>query len=282
MMDVEDIIDGIGLLPPFPTTVAKAMAELEAPEPDFKKLVDYISLDPNIVANILRLCNSPYYGLVRQISSVSDAVVILGLDELKEIIFASGLNRVYPRAQGGYSLKPGELWRHSSACAIFSRVIMKELNMQESASAFTAALMHDIGKIVLGWYLEKRAKAVQEAISMNGRSFYEIEQELFGIDHAELGAKIAEAWNFPEELSVPIKRHHQPEVADGGFEEVTWIVHLSDVLSLSAGLGTSIDGMAYKPLRESAEYFGFSRDDIEGLMASFLVEYERAGVLLSM
>jgi len=280
-MTPEEIIKSIEMLPPFPATAAKAVAELEQPEPDFKKVVELISLDPNIVANILRLCNSPYYGLVRQISSVSEAVVILGIDELREIIFASGLNRVYPKKKGGYSAKPGELWQHSSACAIMSRIIMRKVNIQNSPAVFTAALMHDIGKIVLGWYIDKEAPNIKDAALSEEKDFCELEQEFFGIDHAELGAKIAEAWNFPESLSIPIKHHHHPESSNGGFEDVTRVVHLSDVLSLYMGLGTSLDGLAYRPVKEALEYFDFSQEDLEDIMASFMAEYERASVLMS-
>jgi putative nucleotidyltransferase with HDIG domain len=120
----------------------------------------------------------------------------------------------YAKAQKGYELSPGELWRHSVITAILSQLLIKKAKLQVDSALFTAALLHDVGKLVLNTYIEGEIGNLVEVTQKEGLSLIEAEREAFGIDHAELGGIIAETWQFPSALINSIKNHHKDRSED--------------------------------------------------------------------
>ena len=207
---LKPILEAIDKLPPFPEIARKILELSRDDDVNFKEIIDVIKYDEAITFNCLKLCNSSYYGLSVKTFTIDQAVVKLGLKNIQMIALASA-NELsdYSNAQEGYGYGAGELWRHSVATAIISRLLVKRINVKEDPILFTSALLHDIGKIVLNNFVSKEMVNMMELAIKEKLSLVEVERAVFGIDHAELGGIVAENWQFPSMLSNSIKNHHK-------------------------------------------------------------------------
>jgi putative nucleotidyltransferase with HDIG domain len=207
-------------------------------------LADEIANDTPLTAKILKMVNSAYYGFYREIAEVSDAVVVLGFNEIRRLSLAiSVLDLVGGKIEGHRVA----FWNHSFSCAAMSDILARERHMAEQG-AFTAGLLHDIGKSILDQYFNEMFTAIQDRMRENSLSFHEAEMELYGFNHADIGYWLAERWNLPVTLGEAIHYHHQPELATET-PEMAQVVHLADKLSiefinLKVGITPEGDNMA--------------------------------------
>ncbi|RJP19149.1 MAG: HDOD domain-containing protein [Candidatus Abyssobacteria bacterium SURF_5] len=186
-----------------------------------------ITKDKSLTAKILKIVNSAYYGFYREIVKVSDAVVVLGFNEIKRLSLAMSVLDMFrkdKRTQHRISL-----WNHSLACAAMSDIIERERGLR-NRGAFTAGLLHDIGKAVLDQYFPPMFAAVQVLVHEQSLQFYEAERQLFGFDHSDIGCWLTEKWNLPQNLIEAIRCHHRPETAQTE-PELARIVYLANRLS---------------------------------------------------
>jgi putative nucleotidyltransferase with HDIG domain len=205
---LHDIIASIDGLTPFPRIARRALELAADAEVNVEELIDVVQYDPVITAKCLRLCNSSYFWIKEEVVSLRRAVVILGTRNILKILLAHCIKMPeYTASHRGYGLEAGALWRHSMASAVLAGQLANAAGFQDDASLFTAALLHDVGKLVLNPFVENSAGEM-EALLNNGQSVMEAEKALFEINHAELGAMIAAGWNFPAVLVDSIRDHH--------------------------------------------------------------------------
>ena len=204
------ISESIDKLPPFPETARKVIELSGDEDVDYKEIIKVIKYDEAITSNCLKVCNSSYYGLRVKTFTVDQAVVILGIQNIQTIALASSRELSgYSKAHEGYCYGTGELWRHSVITALISQLLFKGNKKQEGSILFTAALLHDIGKMVLNEYVAEEIGNLVVLAQREDLSLVEAERTVFGIDHAKLGGLIAEKWEFPSMLSNAIKNHHE-------------------------------------------------------------------------
>jgi putative nucleotidyltransferase with HDIG domain len=185
-----------------------------------------IAQDTSLTAKILKMVNSAYYGFYREIAEVSDAVVVLGFNEIRRLSLAISVLDKFGGKTEGHRVA---FWNHSFACAAMSDILAKERRMEEQG-AFTAGLLHDIGKSILDQYFNDMFVAVQERMLECSLPSHEVERDLYGFDHADVGYWLAERWNLPVTLGEAIRYHHRPESATE-MPEMAQLVHLADILS---------------------------------------------------
>jgi len=270
MKKIEKILDNIKRLPPFPLVALKIMHIAMDEEASVQEIVEIIQYDPSITANVLRWCNSPYFGLRRKITSIKEALVYLGSKHLLEIVMLSSCAPYLEKSVAGYELAQGELWRHSVACAIMSQILAKKIK-EDDAVVFTGGLLHDIGKIVLSEFVKDTFDKIIQLVK-KGYDFLSAEKEIIGMDHAELGGRIGEKWGFPEEITKIITYHHQPEEIN---DVHVSLVHLADVSVLMLGRGAGADGLAYQGKKEAYELLGLRETDLMACMAELWVNLEK-------
>lgn len=193
-----------------------------------------IEMDPNLTANMLRLANSAYYGHMREIKSVKDIILRLGLETVKIIAITGASAGLMKSPQQAYNLDPGSLWHHSHATAILSTIIAKYAKIKEFGSIYTASLLHDVGKVILN-------RPLQLAISNNKRpdrkfnSLVELEQCLLDTDHAKVGMALLQKWGLPDDVTVPVGFHHTQQGKEAEQINVK-IVTLANFLVESIGI----------------------------------------------
>ena len=281
MMDVDGTIRSIKRLPPFPDVSTKALKILDDPDASVDQLISIIQYDQAITANVLKLCNSAYYGLSRKVRSLREGLVLLGNTELKNIILTSTAVKFFHKENRGYDLAKGELWRHAVATGIISKIISDRVTGSEPASLFTAALLHDIGKVVLARFVDTYFEQVIALVNEGDYSFLEAESEILGINHAEVGAKVAESWSFPEDIVRAIRLHHNP---DGALDDdpLTPIIYLADILTLSMGIGAGRDGLSYRGKEEIMKRYGLKAKDLQEIVVDFYDQYNAVEDMLNL
>jgi putative nucleotidyltransferase with HDIG domain len=268
MNDIKTIIRDIDKLKPIPQVAHKIMAIAEDPKSSMADISEIIIYDQALTANILRICNSAYFGLAMEVDSVHQAIVYLGLDQLVDIVLLNSGSDSFKGKHEGYDLNEGELWRYSVSSALIAKELADKKGAKSNHLIFTAALVKDIGKVVLSQYVADSMEKIHLLVSEENLSFREAEKEVIGIDHAELGGLVAEKWQFSPKMIEIIQNHHfstEPKVA--GFE--TSIVYLADNLCMMMGIGVGSDGLAYRFRGDVARKLGFSEKDFQEVMAGF-------------
>ncbi len=273
------ILKSIKTLPPFPVTIQKVMGLAGDPDSSLTELAAVIRLDQAITANILRICNSAYFGLRRPVDNVNDAIMHMGKKNVLRAVMAAGLSRYFRTAQG-YDVKGSGLWEHAVAVALLSQIVAARISRPDDPRLFTAGVLHDIGKMVMGEFVLEAWQKIQELVEKQRYSFLEAEEEVLGVNHAELGGEIALIWKFPDEILKAIAFHHRPDLlADG--DVVPWIVYLSNQVCHVMGIGVGADALAYRAVGGVAGRFDLKQRDIEDMMVQLHKSLRDAQELVS-
>ncbi|MBS3908396.1 MAG: HDOD domain-containing protein [Actinobacteria bacterium] len=263
----QKILKEIRDLPPFSAIANRALKLTNDPRASAVDISRVISYDPAFTARVLRMANSAYYGFARKVTTVSEAIVILGYETLKSVVLALTLQKFYDNEVRGYGLEKGDMWKHSVGCALASRLLATQIKYPAVEEAFVAGLLHDVGKVILNEYVRDEIDEIIELAGSQGLSFAEAEKRVLGFDHQDIGSKVAEKWNFNDTVVEAIRCHHRPERAKKE-PELTAIVHVADFICLSLGLGIGNDGMLYPLKKEALEILKLDEPEIDNLIYS--------------
>jgi len=265
---LEKIMAKVDAFPSIPGSTAKLLQILEDPETPVQAIEDVLRLDPGMTANVLRMVNSAYFGLPTQVGSVKRAIMLLGMKKIKQLVMASCVGPVMESPVPGYDLPAGELWRHSIAVSMAAEGLGRELKVDSAEDVFTAALLHDVGKLILGQFVQEDLVAIQEAAGSEV-SFEVAEKEVLGIDHAEIGARILSHWSLPDDLVHAVRWHHDPESAETP-NRTADIVHVANVLCLMMGVGVGREGLRYEPSPVVTQRLGVRPHHVERVASQTL------------
>lgn len=247
---LREIIQATGELPALPATTARLLRLMDDEFAGAREILEVIGQDPALTANLLKLCNSAYYGLRREVGAVGEALTYLGSRTVVQLAFATSLGDVLRGPLAGYRLERGALWRHSLAVAVGAAHLAGAGDRGGRERAFTAGLVHDIGKLVLNGPLKARLQQLPQTGHYD--ALRQGERELLGFDHTEAGQALAEAWNFPPSLAAVIGRHHDLGSRPGeGEPDAAWLVPFVAVANLAAsraghGAGSACDDDAWQ------------------------------------
>ena len=279
MSRLDEILNLVRDVPPFPKVAQRVLEMVENPAVTARQLAEVIQYDQSITANVLKICNASYFGLPRKVSSLDEALVLIGHDALKDIMIASSSAQFYEGGVGaGYLLEEGELWKHSVATAIMAKLLVVHIKDVDGGVAFTAGLLHDIGKRFLSTFVAEDFKNIMGRVVRENIPFEQAEKEALGATHAEIGALVLKRWEFPPEMIMAVKQHHNPEALQ--LDSLTALVALSNALVVSMGIGTGADGLAIRLQGDGIKRFGISQDDLDLHMADLVGEMDRAQELL--
>jgi len=249
-----EIIERIRSLQGLPASAVQILNMIQDPDIDIGELTKIIEFDPGLTANLLKLANSAYFGMPRKVNSVREAAIRLGTNRISQLVIASAIAPIASKAVKGYDLPAGDLWTHAVAVAIGTEKMGLALNLKLPDHAFTAGLLHDIGKIIMGTFIEVDASPIMQLAFNEGVSFDAAEREILGIDHAEVGSLLLAAWKLPTDITEIVRYHHIPDEAEHG-SQVLEMVHLANNLCLLGGIGSGMDGLNYRPSRIIVEKY---------------------------
>jgi putative nucleotidyltransferase with HDIG domain len=269
---LEELVKNTSDLPSIPAATIAVMKETESPTGSSLSVSKHLMQDQALTARVLRLANSAYYGLSRQVVEVPEAVVVLGMRSVRNLCLVASTFPWMSKPLTGYDLPAGALWTHSFAVAIGAQLVAQRSGQQRADLAFTAGLLHNLGKVVLNLWLEKRLEDMHALAARENLTFDEVERRVLGFDHAQVGAHLADTWNLPKLLVDVIRYHHEPMATE---ERLVDTVHVSDLLATSLGLGTGGDGLRYEFSESSLERLGLAASDLDLLACDLMDAYTK-------
>jgi putative nucleotidyltransferase with HDIG domain len=261
-MTLEEIVSKTTDIPTMPEAALAVVRMSGDSQTTATKVANRIAHDQSLTTRVLRLANSAYYGLPRQIVSLQDAVVMLGMRTVRHLALVASTFPWLTQPRKGYALGPQALWEHSIAVSIGAQLLARRTRRADVDEAFTAGLLHDLGKVVLSLWMEPKLADLIKRSEQDGVAFDSLERETFGFDHSQVGAYLAERWNLPDSLVDAIRYHHTPDACDPPTPIVD-IVHLADILALSLGYGLGGDGLRYSHSAGAMDRMELGTEDIE-------------------
>jgi putative nucleotidyltransferase with HDIG domain len=207
------LVQKVKNLPPVSHAALKLISLLDKPAVDNDEIVQIIKYDNVLTAKLLRACNAPSFGLGESVSSVDQAVLILGHQQIFHMVMTLSFGGVMTVATMAYTMEMNELWEHSLASAMATETVLEQLPELDAEPnvAFTASLLHDIGKLVLAQTLKAEELAeIRDRIGRKQISGTEAEREVLGLDHADVGAALLENWRLPGNIVEATANHHRP------------------------------------------------------------------------
>jgi putative nucleotidyltransferase with HDIG domain len=234
MLEADALVKAAHGLDPLPATVARLASLVVRPDWSLNEAAHLVEFDPALTGRLLRLANSAAMAGLSPVNTARDAIMRVGIGPALAFAAASGLRKQLRRALPEYGLTDGQLWRHSVASALAVEPIARRSKTPVPPECFTAALLHDIGKIVLARFLSPdELRWLADARDLGGSSL-QAETEVLGVNHAELGGEIAGHWKLPERLVRGVTFHHTP---DEGNDVVCDVVYLANVAAKRIGEG---------------------------------------------
>ena len=235
----QELIANLGDLPPLPQVAAQVLRLAADPDSTTAELQRVIATDQALSAQILKIANSAMFGMVREVKTLTQAIMTLGFSTIKSIAIASSARNLYSR--GGTGLQERLLWEHALITALAARAYGQAFRSPRTEEAFLAGLLHDIGKSVMGIKFPERYGALVRSVYNEGTDGLEAELELFGFDHAMVGEALLLAWNLPRGLANTVRWHHDPVHAPADDLALTAFVALGNQMAMerNAGIGQS-------------------------------------------
>jgi putative nucleotidyltransferase with HDIG domain len=231
---VDLVASKAGDLPALPHLAVRVMELIRDPNTRIRQIEEVISKDPALTARVLRIANSAFYGLRAQVSTLSRAIVVLGFNTVRSVVFAASTQRLY----GGNAshFKERILWEHALSVALAARSLARQFGLDGVEEAFIGGLLHDIGKAVMDANLGNDYQTVVERVYNDGETFVEAEASVFGFDHSEVGSLVIRRWNLTAELEEAVRLHHRPEDAKEN-PKLAAVVSLANGVCVKLGVG---------------------------------------------
>ena len=277
-MDAKKILEKINDLPTLPTVAARINAEIQSESLTAKSLGKILSEDSALTAQILRLANSAFYGMSKQVTSVEKAVTILGFNTVKNLALSVSVYAFFENGKDSMIDTMG-LWRHSLGCAVTCQLLVAKTNKQLGEDAFLFGIIHDIGIVILiNQQLEEMEKALK-IVYDNGITLGDAEMEVFGVTHQEIGALLLQKWKFPENIVAGVRLHHnippKTKKLDGNTAIIIRALCIANQMVKALSLGKSIDPERQSIPQKMWKYLNISRGELPGLRANIKESYQQ-------
>ena len=270
MTSVPEIVARIGDLKPI-SPVSTAIIDIaNQPGTGVADVAALINSDPALASNLLRRVNSAYFGLKQKVDTLQGAITALGTRQTIKMVLAASMAPHYKdRRCDGYGLVANELWKAAIISSEIAQNIALQRGHRQPNRIFTAALIRDIGKIILSQFVFDKIEMIQQLVVNEKIGYIEAEKRILGITHPEIGGMVARTWNFPEPIVFIIEHHHDEDLTVAANEQ-TAIVQAADAICSMMGVGTGKDGMRYKVSPNVAEEL-MSENQVENIITQTLL-----------
>jgi putative nucleotidyltransferase with HDIG domain len=262
---IQDITAMVRQVKPIPQVALKLIRMIHNHDYDIGDIAQVVYGDQVISARVISLCNSAIFGLSSPVSSIQRALVMLGERQLLQVIMLASVQTYFTAATQGYSLCKGGLFQHGIRTAVICSVLAQTIGRVETDTAFTAGLLHDIGKTALDQYVATVYPFFYREMTQEHRQLIAVEKELLGVTHAEVGMHLARSWSLPEPLIESIALHHHPRSA-AVFPELTAIVSIADGILSFFQAGEEIEHLHADVLLDALGILGLRLSDVPRLV----------------
>ncbi len=281
------IVDNIRNLPTPPIVFSQIQKVLHNPNTSAIDIASILQEDPAMSAKVLKLTNSAYYGLTREVESVRQAVVIVGLEAIRNLVLSASVMGMFSKDQIDQDFQD-YFWRHSLGTAVAAKLISYSLKAKigfDAEGGFSASMLHDIGKMVVSVFmLEDNNKIKELKLARHGQPDYVVEEEILGYNHAQIGVALVEKWKLPSKLAEGVKYHHFPQLCESEDNSLPYLIHLANYLSkYTFDYNEEEEDSFIEPLQEGVlEYLGIDLEELNGLSDRLRDEYAKSETFLEM
>lgn len=255
---VAQTVKKISSIATLPEVTARIVATVEDPNSNAAQLNRIVAHDPALVTRILKVVNSAFYGLPGQIASVERAIVLLGINAIKNIAVAASLGKLFKGVKLGAGFTPRDLWTHCIAVAVSARDLAKQMRVPLVDEAFLAGMIHDVGLLVsLQVFPEKLVEACERA-KVEESHFCDIEHALIQMDHQQLGQNLCEQWKFPRSCQLVAGYHHRPTQLSDNNRLLVTLVYAADTLCCAENQGFNLTALRQQLAAGDLDKIGLS------------------------
>jgi putative nucleotidyltransferase with HDIG domain len=270
---LSEIMAAAEKLPPFPDIIWRVTPLIRRMAP-VAQIEDVIKYDQAITARVLALSQSSQYARRGGGSTLRDAITTLGDDQLLEVIITACASRYFTGNASGYDLREGELWEHAVSVGLLAEIVSKRLGWKNTLTAYTAGLLHDIGKTVLNYHVKTYFDSILTLVRESKLNFLDAEREVLGIDHAQLGGIIAKNWRFPRDITTAIEYHHRPDQATE-HQPIVALIYIVNRMVSALGIGCGVDGFLQPNQDQAFVQLGITSRMVEELLIELVEAQER-------
>ncbi len=279
MTPLKKILKSIESFTPIPAVAHKIISIINTSNFSMNDIAQIIQHDPALSANLLKTCNSAFFALQTPIESIKDAVSLLGIDQVVELVLLKSGRQILNKKQKGYGIHGESIWNYSVSSALIAKDIADKFSPDNRHLIFTAALLKDIGKIVLDKFIVDSSDKINKLVKKQDYSFLEAEKKIIGADHAEVGGMIAKMWNFSPQMYKIIRHHHLCDKSMRKDKNIA-IVYISDCICMMMGTGVGSDALAYRFHDQVLTDLGMGPNDITAIIADFTFNIKKVQDLL--
>ena len=281
---VKRVVSNIRNLPTPPVVFHQIQKVINDPSVNATQVASILAEDPAMSVKVLKMTNSAFYGLAREIESVRQAVVIIGFEAIKNLVLSASVLDMFKGKNMDQEYQE-KFWRHSLSTAVCCRLLARKLRdraVVDADAAFSAGLLHDVGKMVISYYLpDEHALFIAERQKDKQSKDHEIEERLFGYHHAQIGGFLAAQWKIPRRLTDAIEFHHHPAM-DLGEESIASLVHLANFIAKRTYYDRSEQHLIGGLDPWVTQTMGIQTSDIDAFAESLKDEYNKAETFMQM
>lgn len=280
---VQQVVSNIRNLPTPPMVFHQIQKVISDPDSSASSLASILSEDPAMSVKVLKLTNSAFYGLSREVVSVKQAVMIVGMEAIKNLVLSASVLDMFKGDDLDQEYQE-QFWRHSLATGFCGRMLAGKLRSRgivDPDSSFSAGLLHDIGKLVVCCFLPEEYRAIKEAHQLDPSvPDHQVEEKVLGYSHPQIGGFLASQWKLPETLASAILHHHHPELSELD-SPVAHIIHIADGVAHLTFDGESEDTAC--PVNPAVmDFMGIGEDDLALFSEALREEYVKAETFMQM
>lgn len=280
----EIILKRIRDIPSLPDVVTRIMAVIGKSTTPASEIAKLISYDPGLTSKVLRMVNSAAYGFQRQISSIQHGIMILGFNNVRGLVLSASIFKLFEGHTHPGGLNHTDFWEHSLGTAVAARLLAKTLRIPDADDIFSAAMLHDIGKVVLDVHFQQDYHQVLDQarrlnMPFHGPAFYELEERMLGMTHTGIGSFLAAKWKLPNTFTDVIQFHHEPEKAQNCPDLVYLVALANEMAVIFNQQGCEYQREQFSP--NLLEYLSIEDDTLFQVMQSLEEEMVSAQDLLT-
>lgn len=257
----QELITNLGDLPPLPQVAAQVLRIAADPDASTDELQRVISTDQALASQILKIANSAMFGMMREVKTLTQAIMTLGFSTIKSVVIASSAKNLYNRGSSG--LQERLMWEHALVTGLAGRAYGKQLRLARTEEVFLAGLMHDIGKSVMGIKFPDRYGAMIRTVYNEQGDTLELELETFGFDHTMVGEALLHSWNLAQSIVQAVRWHHEPAETPKENRTLSALVALGNQMALDQKIGIGRPESLAHATQQALEILNLTPDQLE-------------------
>lgn len=281
--ELSDILERITDMPALPSVLASLTRLIADPRTTASDINAVLSSDPGLVTKILKLVNSPYYGFSRKITTITNAVVILGFNQVRNLALSSFIFDSFACLRDKASpFDISGFWRHSIGTAFLAACFAREIDSRLEEDAFICGLVHDLGKFIMAQNAPEHIRMVMDTVRKEDILFYDAEKICLHYTHAELGGVVMERWNLPRILVDVVKKHHHPHDVPEESQVLCCLTNAADIIARALMMGDPGDNRIPQLLPGVWDVTKLDWESLEDIMHKVAEDYSKSDAFFAM